>query len=48
MLYTLLDYFKRISKPEIFVVVGFSSKTANWRKDTAMSLPVSAPRANMT
>lgn len=41
MLYTLLDSFKRISKPEIFAVVGFSSKTASRRKDTAMSLPVS-------
>ncbi|CAN5462591.1 hypothetical protein BH10PSE16_BH10PSE16_03980 [soil metagenome] len=41
MLYTLLDSFERTSKPEIFAVVGFSSKTANRRKDTAMSLPVS-------
>lgn len=41
MLYTLLDSFERTSKPEIFAVVGFSSKTANRRKDAAMSLPVS-------
>lgn len=41
MLYTLLDSFKSISKPEIYAVVGFSSKTASRRKDTAMSLPVS-------
>lgn len=41
MLYTLLDSFERISKSEIFAVVGFSSKTANRRKDAAMSLPVS-------
>lgn len=41
VLFTLLDSFERISKPEIFAVVGFSSKTAGRRKDTAMSLPVS-------
>ena len=41
VLYTLLDSFERIGKPEIYAIVGFSSKTANRRKDTAMSLPVS-------
>ena len=41
VLYTLLDSFKKTSRPDVFSVLGFSSKTASRRKDTAMSLPAS-------
>lgn len=41
VLYTLLDSFEKTSRPDVFSVLGFSSKTASRRKDTAMSLPAS-------
>ncbi len=41
VLYTLLDSFEKTSRPDVFSVLGFSSKTASRRKNMAMSLPAS-------
>ncbi len=47
VLYTLLDSFEKTSRPEIFSVLGFSSKTASRRKNSSMSLPASDATVSM-